>query len=214
MSFFSRMFIGTDREFGGIEMDAILVEQYQMSSVTTDHPVDRQADVTDHIIRQPKGYAIQGIVTDTPMGLLAALEQLGNTASAAINFVRENLLDESPSVAPVSRSNAAFQALTALWEDGIVFDVQTGMGLYPDMAILDIQVLVDQTTAGHLNFTARLKHMRRVPVMLVSGQEEANDQLAEGDMQEGAEPVKKEGLKQKVTKLVDSVENSVRDFFS
>lgn len=213
MSFFSRMFIGTDREFGGVEMDAVLVEQYEMSTTTTDHPVDKKSDVTDHLIRQPKGYVIQGIVTDTPMGLLAALEQIGNTATAAINFVRENLLDEEPTVAPLSRSNAAFQALVALWEDGIVFDVQTGMGLYPDMTITNIQVMVDQTTAGHLNFTARLKHIKRVKLLTVGG-EEAPDELAEGDMQEGAEPVKKEGLKQKVTKVIDSVTNSVKDFFS
>jgi hypothetical protein len=211
MSFFSRMFIGTDREFGGIEMDAILVEQYAMSSTTTDHPVDKQADMTDHIIRLPKGYLIQGIVTDTPMGLLAALEQLGNTASAAINYLR-SIVDDTPSVAPVSRSNAAFQALTALWEDGIVFDVQTGMGLYPNMAIVDIQVTVDQEKAGHLNFTARLKFMNRV-TLLTAGGPEAPQNLEAGDMQEGAEPVKKEGLKQKITNVVTSVQNSVRNFF-
>lgn len=212
MSFFSRMFIGTDREFGGIEMDAVLVEQYAMSSTTTDHPVDKQADMTDHIIRLPKGYLIQGIVTDTPMGLLAAVEQLGNTASAAIDFLRANVLDDSPSIAPVSRSNAAFQALTALWEDGIVFDVQTGMGLYPDMAIVDIQVAVDQTTAAHLNFTARLKFIKRV-ALLTAGDEGTPQNLEAGDMQEAAEPVKKEGLKQKVANLATSVENSVRKFF-
>lgn len=211
MSFFSRMFIGTDREFGGIEMDAILVEQYDMSSVVTDHPVDIGADISDNIIRQPVGYLIQGLVTDTPMGLLAALEQIGATFAPAINFLRENLLGEEPAVEATSRSVAAFQALVALWQDGVVFDVQTGMGLYPNMAILNIQVSVDQNTAGCLNFTARLRHINRV--RLLTTEDEATE-LEEGAMQEGAEPVKKEGLKQKVTKLATSVTDSVKDFFS
>lgn len=211
MSFFSRMFIGTDREFGGIEMDAILTEQYDMSSTVTDHPVDIGSDISDHIIRQPVGYLIQGVVTDTPMGLLAALEQIGNTVNTAVNFLRENLLGEEPQNEATSRSLAAFQALVALWEDGVLFDVQTGMGLYQDMSILNIQVSVDQNTAGHLNFVARLRQIKRVAVLTT--EEEANT-LAEGDLQEGAEPVKKEGLKQKVTKVAASVRDSVVGFFS
>lgn len=214
MSFFSRMFIGTDREFGGIEMDAVLVEQYEMSSTPTEHPVDKKSDITDHIIRQPKGYLIQGVVTDTPMGLLDALSQIGETATAAINFIRENLLDDTPVTTPTSRSNAAFQALVALWQDGILFDVQTGMGLYPDMAILNIQVTVDQNTAGCLNFAARLRHISRVSLLTVGDPATTTDNLEEGTLKEGAEPIKKEGLKQKVTKIADSIENSVRGFFS
>lgn len=211
MSFFSRMFIGTDREFGGIEMDAVLVEQYDMSSTVTDHPVDIGSDISDHIIRQPVGYLIQGVVTDTPMGLVAALEQLGSNVNVALNFLRENLLGEEPRNEATSRSLAAFQALAALWEDGVVFDVQTGMGLYPNMAILSIQVSVDQNTAGHLNFVARLRQLNRVPVLTT---EEESNTLAGGELQEGGEPVKKEGLKQKVTKVATSVRDSVADFFS
>lgn len=211
MSFFSRMFIGTDREFGGIEMDAVLVEQYDMSSTVTDHPVDIGSDISDHIIRQPIGYVIQGMVTDTPMGLIAALEQIGSTVGTALSFLRENLLGDEPQNEATSRSLAAFQALAALWEDGAVFDVQTGMGLYENMAILSIQVSVDQNTAGCLNFLARLRQIKRVAVLTT--EEEANT-LAEGALQQGAEPIKKEGLKQKVTKVATSVRDSVAGFFS
>lgn len=211
MSFFSRMFIGTDREFGGIEMDAILQEDYELNSTTTDHPVDYEADVTDHIIRQPKIYSLQGVVTDTPMGLLAALEQIGNTVMGAVNFFKENVLGEEPAEEPVARSVAAFLALTELWEQKAVFDIQTGMGLYPDMTILNIRASVNQETAGHLRFTATLRQLNRVMVVTTDTEPQ---ELEEGELQEGGETPKKEGLKQKVTKLAKSVKDSVTDFFS
>lgn len=211
MSFFSRMFIGTDREFGGIEMDAVLVEQYDMSSTVTEHPVDEGSDVADNIIRQPIGYLINGVVTDTPMGLVQALQQIGNTVTGIANFLKENLLGEEPDSEATSRSLAAFQALVQLWSDGVVFDVQTGMGLYENMAIVNIQVQVDQNTAGHLNFVARLRQIKRVKI-LTTDEEAAN--LQEGSMQEGAEPVKKEGLKQKVSNVAASVTESVTEFFA
>lgn len=211
MSFFSRMFIGTDREFAGIEMDAILLEQYDLSSVTTDHPVDAGADVTDHIIRQPRGYVLQGVVTDTPMGLLAAADQIGSTVSSAVSFFRENVLGEDPVEQAVSRSTAAFLALVDLWERGAVIDIQTGMGLYPSMAILNIQVSVDEVRAGHLNFVARLRQIPRVQLVLVTAE---GASLEEGPLKQGGEEPKKEGLKQKVTNVAASVKKSVTDFFS
>lgn len=213
MSFLSRMFIGTDREFGGIEMDAIISEQYDLSSDITDHPVDDGTDVSDNIILQPRLYVIEGIVTDTPMGLLAALEQIGNTVSNAYNYIKSAITgDESPSDA-TSRSLAAFQALVELWEARATFDVQTGMGLWENMAILNIRVAVDESNAGKLHFYATLRQVRKVK-LLVTGGETEDAPLEEGATAEGGEPVKKEGLKQKVTNVLDSVESSVRDFFA
>lgn len=215
MSFFSRMFIGTDRTFGpslgGFEIDAVLTEQYNMSSVVTEHPVDIGADVADNIIRQPVGYLIQGIVTDTPMGLTQALQQIGATANAVLGFLKQNILGAAPDTEATSRSMAAFQALVALWEEGRVFDIQTGMGLYKNMAIVDIQVSVDEETAGHLLFTARLRRINRVAVLTT--EEELNN-LKEGEMQQGAEPVRREGLKQKVTNMAQSAKESVAGFFA
>lgn len=209
MSFFSRMFIGTDREFGGIEMDAILSEQYEFSSTLTEHPVDSGSDIADHIIRNPRGYLLEGIVTDTPMGLLQAAQTIGNNASAVLEFLKLNVLGDDASQTPVSRSIAAFQALVELWQQGSVFNVQTGYGLVEDLAILNMQVRVDEQTAGHLRFVCRLRQIPRVSVA-VSG-EDLN--LGASTVQ-SAEPTKKEGLKQKVTELATSVTNSVREFFN
>lgn len=215
MSFFSRMFIGTDRRFGpdvgGFEVDAVLLEQYNMSSVVTEHPVDIGADISDNIVRQPIGYVIQGVVTDTPMGLTQALQQIGATANSVLNFLKENVLGAEPDTEATSRSMAAFQALVALWSEGRLFDIQTGMGLYKNMAILDIQVSVDEKTAGHLLFTARLRQINRVAVLTT--EDELNN-LKEGSMQQGAEPVRREGLKQKITNMATSAKESVAGFFS
>lgn len=212
MSFLSRMFIGTDREFGGIEMDAIVREQYDLSSQITDHPVDDASEISDNILLAPRVYILEAIVTDTPMGLLAALEQIGQTVSAVTNFLKENLLDEEVTSDATTRSLAAFQALVDLWEARATFDVQTGMGLWTSMGILNIRVMVDEENAGKLHFYTTLRQVRKVK--LVSSDETPPPALEEGPVSEGGEPVKKEGLKQKVEKLTDSVTKSVKDFFA
>lgn len=212
MSFFSRMFIGTDREFGGIEMDAIVREQYDLSSTITDHPVDDASEISDNILLSPRIYVLEAIVTDTPMGLLAALDQLGATVSAVMGYLKENLLGDEPQNDATSRSLAAFQALVALWEARQTFDVQTGMGLWPSMGILNIRVAVDQETAGKLHFYTTLRQVRKVK--LVATDDAPAPALEEGALSEGGEPVKKEGLKQRVEKLSDSVTKSVKDFFA
>lgn len=212
MSFFSRMFIGTDRAFGGIEMDAVIREQYDLSSQITDHPVDEGSEISDNIILSPRVYVLEAMVTDTPMGLLAALEQIGQTVSTVVNFLRDAVMGTETANDATSRSLAAFQALVTLWETRSTFDVQTGMGLWTNMAILNIRVAVDQETAGVLHFYTTLRQVRKV--QLVTTLNEAAPALEPGPIAEGGEPVKKEGLKQKTIKVLDSVENSVRDFFS
>lgn len=212
MSFLSRMFIGTDREFAGIEMDAVIYEQYELSSLVTDHPVDEGMEISDTIINQPRIYTIEAVVTDTPMGLLQAIEQAGQTVSAVVGFLRENLLGQEVEYNDATtRSLAAFQSLVALWESKATIEVQTGMGLWSNLAILNIRVYVDQETAGKLHFVTTLRQLRKVP--LVTNETEEAD-LAEGEVSQAGGPVKKEGLKQQVTKIADSVTKSVRDFFA
>lgn len=213
MSFFSRMFIGTDREFGGIEVDAILVEQFQLSSITTDHPVDLGADITDHIINLPRLYSLEAVVTDTPMGLLAAAQQIGNTVNAAYSFIKTNLLggDDDEGTGGTSRSLAAFQALVELWRARQTFDIQTSLDLITDLAILDIQVMVDEETAGQLRFVVRMKQIRRVAITTTA---DTSANLQEGPVEQSGGTVRKEGLKQKVSKVVNSISDSVADFFS
>ncbi|MCY1421971.1 hypothetical protein D9M71_376380 [compost metagenome] len=143
------------------------------------------------------------------MGLLQAVQTIGNNASKVLEFLKLNVLGDDASQTPVSRSITAFQGLVELWEKGTVFNVQTGYGLIENLAILNMQVRVDEQTAGHLRFVCRLRQIPRVPVAI--SDEDLN--LGASTI-ESAEPTKKEGLKQKVTELASSVTNSVKEFFN
>lgn len=209
MSFFQRLFIGTDRTFADvIEVDAVIYENYGLSSQVTAHPIDFAAEVSDHIINNPRLYTIEAVTTDTPMGLLQALQTIGNNARNALNALSSAIIGEDLVAPATARSVAAFMSLVALWESKAVINMQTGMGLWEDMAILDIQVRVDKETANCLRFTATLRHVRRVRSQVLGGEE-----LAEGPVQQSGEPVKREGLKQVVTNAAMSTRDAAARFF-
>lgn len=208
MSFFQRLFIGTDRTFATIEVDAVIYENYGLSSQITAHPIDFGEEVADHIINNPRLYTIEAVTTDTPMGLLAALQAAGNNARNAINALSSAITGEDALAPATMRSVAAFQSLVALQESKMAINIQTGMGLWENMGIKDIQVRVDKETANCLRFTATLQQMRRVHSQIIGG-----DELAEGPVQESGEPVKREGLKQTITNVAASTREAVTRFF-
>src|SRR5690606_5338128 len=209
MSYFQRLFVGTDRTFATIEVDAVLLEQYDLSSTITDHPVDRGASVSDNIINNPRVYTIEAVVTDTPMGLLAALQTIGDNARAALGVLSSAILGGEAEAPATARSVAAFESLLALHEGRVVIDVQTGMGLWTDLAIQSIRVAVDEKTANHLRFTAVLRHVRRVSLQLLG----EVTTLEPGRVAESGAPVRREGFKQVIEDVSTSVQNAAARLF-
>lgn len=208
MSYFQRLLVGTDRNFATIEVDAVLLEQFEVSSQITSHPIDTGAEISDHVINNPRMYTIEAVVTDTPMGLLSALQTLGDNAAAALRYLTNGLGGDDSTAPATARSVAAFQSLMALWESKAAINVQTGMGLWENLVIQNIRVRVDKETANHLRFTAALQEVRRVPVMLLGA-----ENLAPGPVEESAAPVKREGLKNGIQDAAASVQAAAGRFF-
>lgn len=209
MSYFQRLLVGTDRNFATIEVDAVISEQYDLTSQITSSPVDFGSEVADHIINDPRTYQIEAVVTDTPMAVLAALQAIGNNARAALNYLTSSITGGEAEAPATARSVAAFQSLVALWESKAVINIQTGMGLMENLAIQHIRVLVDVERANHLRFTAALKQVNRVYVQVVG-----DDTYAPGPVQESAAPVKREGLKHDIQETAESVQAAIAGFFS
>lgn len=208
MGYFQRLLVGTDRTFATIEIDAMLVEQYDLSSQITSHPVDRGANIADHVYNDPRIYTIEAVVTDTPMGVLAALQTLGDNARSALNYITSAITGEEAEAPATARSVAAFQSLVELWEAKIAINVQTGMGLWENLVIRNIRVRQDQETANHLRFTATLQQVNLTSVQIVG-----EENLEEGPVEESASPVKNEGLKQDISNVTEAVRSAAGRFF-
>lgn len=134
---FENLFIRTKRTIGSIQLDSIIFEEHEGSVVITKNPVESGADVTDHAIVQPDLLVIQGVVTDSPLGL-AAFGQL-------IDSVTE-LFGTSTS-ANLTRSQQAYEALQILKNNAEPIDVTTKLKTYNNMMLTGLSTSQDKDTS-------------------------------------------------------------------
>ena len=123
------------------EIDAAISEQHEMTSEITDHPVEKGADITDHVRPKPRRYTLTGLVSDDPIGALAKRR----TADGI----------ESPAA-------ACQELLEQLWTDSEVFKVISTLKVYDNMVIESTSFGVDASTGHALPFTCTLRQLEIV----------------------------------------------------
>lgn len=114
---------------GVVTFDTMVNEEHRFSSRVTYFPVESGTSVSDHIINQPDIVSLSGIVSDTPLGLLA----------------------------PFNRSIAAFNALIQIHERRQIVDVVTGIKVYKNMAITSLNVPRTVKSGQTLTFNIELQ---------------------------------------------------------
>lgn len=55
----------------GYPIDCAITEEHTVDNEVTEHPVEKGADITDHVRARPIVVALEGVVSDTPIGLIA-----------------------------------------------------------------------------------------------------------------------------------------------
>ena len=54
---------------GAIAVDAMVREVHRLAGEATSHPVEAGSDISDHYRPAPRGIELEGIITDTPIGV-------------------------------------------------------------------------------------------------------------------------------------------------
>jgi len=116
---------------GIVSFDTMVSEEHKFSSRVTYFPVESGPIVSDHIINQPDIVMLSGLVTDTPLNILAQF----------------------------NRSVAAFEALIQIHERRQVVDVVTGIKIYRNMAITSLDVPRTMKTGQTLTFHIQLQRI-------------------------------------------------------
>lgn len=127
------------RSFNGWAFDCTVSEDHNSEAVVTDSPLDTGASLGDHMFVKPRELSLVGIVSNTPLYLLSATDPF----SAATGARRIN----------------ALAMLEKLQDDGVLFDVQTGMKLYKNMALRKISVTDNHANAGWGKFNLSLQQV-------------------------------------------------------
>jgi hypothetical protein len=115
--------------FGSVTFDTMVVEEHKYSSRVTHYPTEFGTIVSDHIIKDPDMVQLSGVISDTPLSILA----------------------------PFNRSVAAFNQLVELHARRLVFDVVTGIKVYRNMAITVLDVPRTVKTGQTLTFNITLQ---------------------------------------------------------
>ena len=131
---------------GRIALDAVLLEEHNLSSRVTNYPVDRGIEngfeiVSDHIINDPDRLVIQGVVSDTPLNILSQF----------------------------NRSIDAFNALVRIHERRDVVTVVSGLKVYTRMALTSLQVPRNLRTGQSLTFNIELQKIELDLLMSFQG---------------------------------------------
>lgn len=114
---------------GGITLDATISEDHEFNSRVTNFPVEFGGDISDHIIKEPETLQITGVVSDTPLAILASF----------------------------NRSIDAFNRLIQIYENRERITVITGIRVYTDMVMTSLQVPRSVQTGQSLTFVIELQ---------------------------------------------------------
>lgn len=177
---FENLLIRTNRDIGGIVLDAVISETTTSNVRVTRNPVELGADINDHAIIEPKEYSLEGVVTDSPLIGLGAIQQIGSLFTSS-GFFGASSEDSR------TRSQAAFDSLIAIQEAREPITIQTGLKQYDNMLISNITVTQDKDKSRAIFFTAKLTE-----IILTSTQEIEFPQdslLADGTQQQGSSPI-------------------------
>lgn len=175
-----------------ITIDASLSETHSRESPPTKFAVEQGSNISDHIIMDPIGLEIHGIISDNPIGgLSGVLTEVATSfaaqlvppaglalAASAVSLISALTGSKSPSV-------AAYGQLIQLQQNGAPFDVLTSLYRYPSMWISSLSVPRAADSGNVLMFTVKLTQLLIVKPQIVSIQIFAKPSLSANKVDAG-----------------------------
>jgi hypothetical protein len=135
-------------KIAGYPMDLALSEEFTFPGEMTSRPVELGPDVSDHIRDLPEEITLECIVSDTPIGDIAR-----DPTRAGTDFSLRELDPDELRPLPSIDALAKLRELKALRRP---VPVETSLGTFTDMAILNIKVSRDANKSNGLFFTVDL----------------------------------------------------------
>lgn len=139
---------------GTIELDATISETHTRSAQVTDHPVERGANVTDHVRIEPDGLVIEGMVSNTPL----SFDQIKRYVRAGGVEIETTNFDETPRGVR-GYAERAYERLREIMDAGTVITVVTALRTYDNMVLQSLSVPVTVQSGDALRFTATFKQV-------------------------------------------------------
>lgn len=170
----AQLFFKKENKIGNIELDIIIKESATATAKVTKNPVEKGADISDHIILEPMSFEVEGMVSNVNIGIITALSNLTETFSSTS-----------------SKSELIWAALLRLQADRTLFIYTQNLRVYENICIEQLSESQDKDTSNGLYFTAVLAEVNIVGVAASSERE-----YSEQNISDGMVPGTEGGLKQ------------------
>jgi len=146
---FENLLIRKKRKIGGIAIDGVIEETTDRSVRITEHPVEDATTISDHVIRVPLKYSMEGVITDTPLAT-EAITGIIDSVSGVFGKSEES---------GQTRSQQIYTELVKLLEAKEIIEIQSSLQLYKDLVFESISVKQDKDRARSIHFSATFKQV-------------------------------------------------------
>lgn len=192
MGILQKTFLRSNREIGGITLDAVISERHTTKTVTTTFPVESGAKISDHAITLPKELVINAIVSDSE--LIFSIGDIVEDVTDLFGSSTEN---------NVTRSNQAYNSLVKIQDNKELITITTGLVVYQNMMITDIDITQDKDSSRIIDLRIALVEMLiTVEVIAIL----TEDKLLEGSERQQMQTPKEIGRVEIVEPTIDSKE--------
>jgi len=137
-----------------LELDVTIAENHAFNTTVTKFPIEKGANISDHIINDPVRLSMIGFITNSPVRIFGGVPQNLRAGLKAI---------------PNRAQNALFQLL-ALRDAKKLFTVVTGLKVYQDMFFESLVFPRDRTTGEALRFTSTLTSLSKAESAIIEAQ--------------------------------------------
>lgn len=141
-----------------ILLDASVSETHTSAASITSHPVERGANITDHVHREPDTITIQGIISNTPTRFpegtvgVALIRSVANLVSGVSNDL----------------AKTGYEQLRQLVEGKELIKIVTTLREYNDMLLENLTVTRDADNGDCLNFSVTARQVRLISTSSVA----------------------------------------------
>lgn len=184
MAFIS-VFLGLQAQgasFGGFVVDASMEEEYEFAGELTDNPIEKGADVSDHMDVKPFQATLRCKVSETPLDFGSAFRGAITSGAELIGTKVGKSIGLTSGVAGAAlgtaagaylgllklKSNSKGRVKTALdyfrdlMDKRTPFTLQTGLDQWENIMLFNLRVRRDAKTGQALDFTAQLRQVNFV----------------------------------------------------
>lgn len=150
----------------GVVFDAIITDRFEMGSRVTTNPIEDAEQISDHISRNPERVALDCIISNTPTGLIAAIQAIGQ-----------------------NRIAEAEAELQRIHDAGELFDLVTGFRVHESFAITSLIFNRDVSNGSVLEFSMICQEVQIVESQVIG----VPERLLAGDVKNSASQNQKLG---------------------